>query len=249
MRRGHVRLNLRPVGTAKDAPLERFDRLFRGAALPAPRQFGHRLRDLHARPARSDSDLESWSRALQGLPRRRNHRRAFLAILQRRGSRGRFAGASAADCSSRRAVRSEGWRIRKDGSRFWAHAVLDQIRAPDGTLLGFAKITRDITDSGNRKRPLRKRAAFSNAGRRGPRLRDLHARPRWPNHHWNSGAELIKGYSVKEIVGQHFSASTPKRIARVGSRSERWPRRSAKGSMSARHGGFVRMDHCSGPMC
>lgn len=41
---------------------------------------------------------------------------------------------------------SEGWRVRKDGSRFWANVVLDPIHGPDGTLLGFAKITRDITE-------------------------------------------------------------------------------------------------------
>ncbi len=41
---------------------------------------------------------------------------------------------------------NEGWRYRKDGSRFWAHVILDPIRTPDGTLLGFAKITRDMTE-------------------------------------------------------------------------------------------------------
>jgi len=41
---------------------------------------------------------------------------------------------------------SEGWRIRKDGSRFWAHVVIDAIREPTGTLVGFAKITRDLTE-------------------------------------------------------------------------------------------------------
>jgi signal transduction histidine kinase len=40
----------------------------------------------------------------------------------------------------------EGWRVRKDGTRFWANVVIDPIRAPDGTLLGFAKVTRDITE-------------------------------------------------------------------------------------------------------
>jgi signal transduction histidine kinase len=40
----------------------------------------------------------------------------------------------------------EGWRLRKDGSRFWAHVVLDPIRTPSGALTGFAKITRDITE-------------------------------------------------------------------------------------------------------
>jgi len=40
----------------------------------------------------------------------------------------------------------EGWRVRKDGSRMWAHVVIDSIRAQDGALIGFAKITRDISE-------------------------------------------------------------------------------------------------------
>ena len=40
----------------------------------------------------------------------------------------------------------EGWRLRKDGTRFWANVVITALRAPDGTLLGFAKITRDLTE-------------------------------------------------------------------------------------------------------
>jgi PAS domain S-box-containing protein len=41
---------------------------------------------------------------------------------------------------------SEGWRVRKDGTRFWAHVVIDPIRAASGELVGFAKITRDLTE-------------------------------------------------------------------------------------------------------
>jgi PAS domain S-box-containing protein len=41
---------------------------------------------------------------------------------------------------------AEGWRLRKDGSRFWAHVVIDAIRDDTGTLMGFAKITRDMTE-------------------------------------------------------------------------------------------------------
>ncbi|HWT38272.1 MAG TPA: PAS domain S-box protein, partial [Paraburkholderia sp.] len=41
---------------------------------------------------------------------------------------------------------AEGWRVRRDGSRFWAHVVIDAIRDETGTLIGFAKITRDITE-------------------------------------------------------------------------------------------------------
>jgi len=40
----------------------------------------------------------------------------------------------------------EGWRVRKDGSRFWAHVVIDPIRSPAGRIIGFAKVTRDVTE-------------------------------------------------------------------------------------------------------
>ena len=41
---------------------------------------------------------------------------------------------------------AEGWRVRKDGSQFWASAVINAIRGADGELIGFAKITRDLTE-------------------------------------------------------------------------------------------------------
>lgn len=45
-----------------------------------------------------------------------------------------------------RHVEAEGWRVRKDGSRFWANAIITALRDPDGTLRGFAKVTRDMTE-------------------------------------------------------------------------------------------------------
>jgi PAS domain S-box-containing protein len=41
---------------------------------------------------------------------------------------------------------AEGWRMRKDGSRFWANVVIDAIRDDDGKLIGFAKVTRDLSE-------------------------------------------------------------------------------------------------------
>src|ERR671928_44168 len=41
---------------------------------------------------------------------------------------------------------TEGWRVRKDGTRFWANVVIDPIRDADGQLIGFTKITRDLTE-------------------------------------------------------------------------------------------------------
>lgn len=50
----------------------------------------------------------------------------------------------------------EGWRVRKDGSQFWANVVIDPIRDDAGNLIGFAKITRDITDRKAAQEALRK---------------------------------------------------------------------------------------------
>ena len=50
----------------------------------------------------------------------------------------------------------EGWRLRKDGSRFWANVVISAVRAPDGELVGFSKVTRDLTE---RRRVEEERAA------------------------------------------------------------------------------------------
>ena len=49
---------------------------------------------------------------------------------------------------------AEGWRMRKEGTRFWAHVVIDPIRTPNGELVGFAKITRDLTERREAQRQL-----------------------------------------------------------------------------------------------
>jgi PAS domain S-box-containing protein len=101
---------------------------------------------------------------------------------------------------------AEGWRVRKDGTQFWAHAVLDPIRAPDGTLIGFAKITRDITSKRDQEKALydsEQRFRMLIQGVRDYAIYMLDPDGRVTN--WNSGAQLIKGYTEREIVGEHFS--------------------------------------------
>lgn len=53
-------------------------------------------------------------------------------------------------------VEDEGWRIRRDGTPFWAHVIIDRIADEDGTLLGFAKVTRDVTEQRQTERELEK---------------------------------------------------------------------------------------------
>ena len=98
---------------------------------------------------------------------------------------------------------AEGWRIRKDGSRFWAHVIIDAIRDDDGTLRGFAKITRDVTTRREQEVALfesEQRFRLLIQGVRDCAIYMLDKDGFVSN--WNAGAELIKGYS-QEIGRAH----------------------------------------------
>ncbi len=101
---------------------------------------------------------------------------------------------------------AEGWRVRKDGTRFWASVVIDAIKDDQGKLVGFAKITRDMTD----KR--RAQEALLEAERRFRILVEgvtdyaiFMLDPEGKVANWNTGAQRIKGYKPEEIIGEHFS--------------------------------------------
>jgi PAS domain S-box-containing protein len=100
----------------------------------------------------------------------------------------------------------EGWRLRKDGTRFWASVVLDAIKDDKGKLIGFAKITRDMTEKRQAQQALleiERRFRILVEGVTDYAIYMLDPDGRVTN--WNTGAQRIKGYDSKEIVGQHFS--------------------------------------------
>ena len=101
---------------------------------------------------------------------------------------------------------AEGWRIRKDGTRFWANAVLDPIRTEDGSLVGFAKITRDITEKRRLERATYESELQFRLLVQGVRDYAIYMLDQDGNvTSWNSGARAIKGYQDSEIIGHHFS--------------------------------------------
>ncbi|WP_457105438.1 PAS domain S-box protein [Methylobacterium sp. P5_C11] len=100
----------------------------------------------------------------------------------------------------------EGWRVRKDGTRMWAHVVIDPIRDASGTVIGFAKITRDISAQKIAREALRQseeRFRLLVQGVTDYAIFMLSLGGVVTN--WNAGAARSKGYAEAEIVGQHFS--------------------------------------------
>jgi PAS domain S-box-containing protein len=110
----------------------------------------------------------------------------------------------------------EGWRIRKDGSRFWASVVITAIRSENGDLLGFGKVTRDLTSRRLAEEQLRLTVAelrtvnedLEQFRRLVASVRDYAVFMLDPGGYiktWNAGAENIKGYTADEIIGRHVS--------------------------------------------
>ncbi|MGE8064244.1 PAS domain S-box protein [Pseudomonas sp. NPDC089569] len=100
----------------------------------------------------------------------------------------------------------EGWRVRKDGTRFWCHVVIDPIHDPSGKLLGFAKITRDLTDRKMAEETLKQsEQQFRLLVQSVTDYAIYMLAPDGRVTNWNAGAQRIKGYTPEEIIGKHFS--------------------------------------------
>ena len=101
----------------------------------------------------------------------------------------------------------EGWRVRKDGSRFWASVVVDRINDEKGKLIGFAKITRDMTAKREAEQALREtERSFRLLVQGVTDYAIFMLDPKGRVSNWNAGAQRIKGYKPEEIVGKHFNS-------------------------------------------
>ncbi len=135
--------------------------------------------------------------------------------------------------SSEGAFEDEGWRVRKDGSLFWANVVITAMRDAQGELVGFAKVTRDLTQRRAHEEDLRRseerfRLLIEGVAEYAIFMLDPNGRVST----WNMGAERIKGYAADEIIGRHFSIFYPQDARESG-----WPDHELR--VAAEKGAFI----------
>jgi PAS domain S-box-containing protein len=107
-------------------------------------------------------------------------------------------------------LEDEGWRVRKDGSRFWANVVITALHDESGALRGFSKITRDLTERRRQEETLRQseqRFRVLVDGLKDYAIFMLDTEGRVTS--WNSGAQRITGYEAEEISGRHVALLYP----------------------------------------
>jgi len=113
----------------------------------------------------------------------------------------------------------EGWRVRKDGSQFWANVVITAVRETSGELRGFVKVTRDLTERLRQQESVRQseerfRLLIESVKDYAIFMLDTQGRVA----SWNAGAERIKGYRADEIIGEHFRI-----FYHEDARRKKWP--------------------------
>ncbi|MGZ7077885.1 MAG: PAS domain-containing sensor histidine kinase, partial [Thermoanaerobaculia bacterium] len=114
-------------------------------------------------------------------------------------------------------VEDEGWRLRKDGTQFWANTVITVLRDDDGSVRGFVKVTQDMSKRRDAEERLRQseeifRLLVSAVKDYAIFLLDPEGRVAT----WNKGAQAIKGYLPEEIIGKYFGTFYPEADVRAG---------------------------------
>ena len=165
-------------------------------------------------------ELESRRQRFKGYrPNRKSSGSISPAFTPRRTGPVGLAAARAGDRRSARAnSRTKAGASARTARRFWAYVVIDPIRAADGELVGFAKITRDLTERRKARSRAARKARSSSACwcRASPTTPSTCSTPKASVSSWNAGAQRIKGYSPKKSSASISRDSILRRTEQAG---------------------------------
>ena len=177
------------------------------------RQLVHGVQDYAIFLLDREGNIVSWNRGAELLKGYAAHEiigQHFSVFYPREATERRWPEQELKMAAETGRLEDEGWRLRKDGSRFWADVIITALRDSEGELRGFSKVTRDLTERRRQDETLRQseqRFRLLVNGVRDYAMCMLDPEGRITS--WNSGGERIAGYSAQEIVGRHFSTLYP----------------------------------------
>jgi PAS domain S-box-containing protein len=175
-----------------------------------------------------DGSILDWNKgaeALKGYKAEEILGKSFRLFYTREDKERDLPGQLLAEAVEQGRVNHEGWRIRKDGTRFWGNVVITSLHSDAGELIGFTKVTRDLTarkiaeDRLNNvaEELIQKNEALRQSEERYHRMiaevQDyaiILLDKKGYIENWNTGAGYIKGYSAEEIIGKNFRIFYPR---------------------------------------
>ena len=173
------------------------------------RVFAESVRDHALLMLDADGSVVSWNQgaqAIQGYDSPEILGQPFSTFYPHEAVHDGLPGRELAAAARDGRFEGEGWRVRKDGSRYWANVVITALRDSDRVLIGYTSVTRDLSERREHEEHLRVSEARFRTLVEGVRdyaifMLDVDGNVA----SWNAGAEQILGYEAREVVGTHFS--------------------------------------------